>query len=201
VDRGEGDGALSRGWPSGARIAAASFPGESQQIAAIARALVTNRGCCCSTSRWKALAPLIVQELSAVLRALVAEGGWRVVLVEQHAEAAARAGAPGTRDGARGIVHAGPRPRWPPIPRGSRASSRALGAKARRPRSSGERLRAAREPTTLLELGELQRRPNSSSASSRWSIEVIHQEKCSCAPGTRCEAGGSTGSSSRASPA
>jgi branched-chain amino acid transport system ATP-binding protein len=55
---------------------------------AIARALVTNPRLLLLDEPLEGLAPLVVQELVAVLRGLAREGGMAIVLVEQHARLA-----------------------------------------------------------------------------------------------------------------
>ena len=62
--------------------------GGEQQMLAIARALVTNPELLLLDEPMEGLAPVIVQELTRVLRQLLAQGGLTVVLVEQHARLA-----------------------------------------------------------------------------------------------------------------
>jgi branched-chain amino acid transport system ATP-binding protein len=62
--------------------------GGEQQMLAIARALVTNPQLLLLDEPMEGLAPVVVRELTRVLRQLLAEGGLGVVLVEQHARLA-----------------------------------------------------------------------------------------------------------------
>ncbi len=62
--------------------------GGEQQMLAIGRALVTNPRLLLLDEPMEGLAPLVVQELSVVLRQLVAEGALAILVVEQHAELA-----------------------------------------------------------------------------------------------------------------
>ncbi|HEY4997912.1 MAG TPA: ATP-binding cassette domain-containing protein, partial [Usitatibacter sp.] len=66
----------------------AQLSGGEQQMLAIARALVTNPGLLLLDEPMEGLAPLVVQELTGVLRSLAATGTMAIILVEQHAELA-----------------------------------------------------------------------------------------------------------------
>jgi branched-chain amino acid transport system ATP-binding protein len=62
--------------------------GGEQQMLAIGRALITNPSLLLLDEPMEGLAPVIVQELTRVLRELLAEGSMAVILVEQHARLA-----------------------------------------------------------------------------------------------------------------
>jgi branched-chain amino acid transport system ATP-binding protein len=62
--------------------------GGEQQMLAIGRALVTNPRLLLLDEPMEGLAPIVVQELTGVLRGLAATGTMAIVLVEQHAELA-----------------------------------------------------------------------------------------------------------------
>jgi branched-chain amino acid transport system ATP-binding protein len=62
--------------------------GGEQQMLAIARALVTNPKLLLLDEPMEGLAPIVVQELTGVLRGLVNDGSMAIILVEQHAELA-----------------------------------------------------------------------------------------------------------------
>ena len=64
-----------RGWPSGAGISATSSPAASSRCWRSAARSRSIRNCCCSTSRWKGLRPIIVEELIAALKSIVRERG------------------------------------------------------------------------------------------------------------------------------
>jgi branched-chain amino acid transport system ATP-binding protein len=82
--------------------------GGEQQMLAIGRALVTNPSLLLLDEPMEGLAPIVVQELTAVLRTLAGTGTMAIILVEQHAELALSL-APRAVVMERGrIVHQGP---------------------------------------------------------------------------------------------
>jgi branched-chain amino acid transport system ATP-binding protein len=62
--------------------------GGEQQMLAIARTLMTNPSLLILDEPMEGLAPIIVEEIAALIRGMIAESGTAVILAEQHAELA-----------------------------------------------------------------------------------------------------------------
>jgi branched-chain amino acid transport system ATP-binding protein len=82
--------------------------GGEQQMLAIARALMTNPELLLLDEPLEGLAPIIVEELAAAIRRMLAEEGTAVILVEQHAEIALSLVAEGAIMERGNIVHRAP---------------------------------------------------------------------------------------------
>ncbi len=84
--------------------------GGEQQMLAIARTLMTNPRLLLLDEPLEGLAPIVVEELSAAIRTMVAEAGMTLVLVEQHAEVALGMTSEAVIIERGRIVHAAPSP-------------------------------------------------------------------------------------------
>jgi len=82
--------------------------GGEQQMLAIARALITNPKLLLLDEPMEGLAPIVIEELAGVLRALTQAGSMAIILVEQHAELALSLAPRGVVMERGRVVHDGP---------------------------------------------------------------------------------------------